>query len=70
MDKENITVAGLKDMNHKLFKIQHSLEGIGKSLKQMVKIMNRQVPPAQRQAIEDLACEGSETEEDENDDEM
>ena len=52
---ENITVVGLKDMNHKLFKIQQSLEGIDKSLKQMVKIMNRQVPPAQRQAIEDLA---------------
>ena len=67
---ENLTIVGMKEINQKISRMERSLEGIDKSLKQMVKIMNRQVPPAQRQAIEDLACEGSETEEDENDDEM
>ena len=67
---ENLTIVGMKEINQKISRMERSLEGIDKSLKQMVKIMNRQVPPAQRQAIEDLACEGSEIEEDENDDEM
>ena len=67
---ENLTIVGMKEINQKISRMERSLEGIDKSLNQMVKIMNRQVPPAQRQAIEDLACEGSETEEDENDDEM
>ena len=41
---ENLTVVGMKELNQKVSKMERSLEGIDRSLSQIMKILNRQVP--------------------------
>lgn len=42
---ENLTIVGMKELSNRVFKIEHSLESIAKSLETLVKIQNKQIPP-------------------------